>query len=61
MKKNYRDFYGGTASISVNRDGSAKLVVRDGYGRKLISKEYATERGAKIAMGKCSDCWRETK
>lgn len=58
MKKYYRDFYGGTASIQKTRKGY-KLTVCDGYGRAFLKKVYATERGAKIAMGKTSDCWEE--
>lgn len=55
MKKFYRDFYGNTASITVRRDGSAKLTVC--AGGKRDSKVYKTERGARIAMGKQSDGW----
>ena len=57
MKKTYYiDFYGCTASITVRPNGSALLVTY--CGRKRESKTYKTERGAKIAMGKMSDCWR---
>lgn len=59
MKKCFYDFYGGTASITIRRDRKAKLIVRDAYGCKIVDKVYNTEHGAKIAMGKCSDCWRE--
>ena len=59
MKTYYRDFYGGTASIMVHRDGSATLSV--GCGSKTIRKTYKTERGAKIALGKWSDCWEKVK
>ena len=58
-KKYFYDFYGGTASITIRRDKKAKLIVRDAYGGKTIDKVYDTERGAKIAMGRCSDGWRE--
>ena len=59
MKKYYRDFYGSTASIRLNRDGSATLKVADPYGRPCFGKVYGSERGAKIALGKQGDCWRE--
>lgn len=59
MKKIYKDFYGSTASITVRKDGTAKLVMS--YGSKRESKVYNTERGARIAMGKSSDGWREVK
>lgn len=59
MKKYYRDFYGATASIKVETDGSAKLTVS--VGGKRTVKSYNTERGARVAMGRMSDCWREVK
>ena len=59
MKKYYRDFYGSTASIAIRKDGTAKLTMC--YAGKRESKIYKSERGAKIAMGKASDCWTEIK
>ncbi len=60
MTKFYRDFYGSTASIKVQRDGTALLRVY-AYGQRVHSKTYSTERGARIALGRISDCWREVK
>lgn len=57
MTKYYRDFYGCTAKIVTYRDGSARLSICAGFER--TTKKYASERGAKIAMGKQSDGWRE--
>lgn len=59
MKKNYKDFYGCTASITVYRDGRAKLVIRTPGNKYVTRGEYKTERGARIAMGRASDCWRQ--
>lgn len=59
MKKNYKDFYGCTASITVARDGRAKLVMRTAGGKLIARGEYKTERGARIAMGRSSDGWRQ--
>lgn len=59
MKKYYRSFYGSTASITVRKDGTAKLSMWFGNHREV--KVYKTERGAKIAMGKASDGWKEVK
>lgn len=59
MKKHFRDFYGCTASITVMRDGRAKLVVRTPGGKLVTRGEYKTERGARIAMGRSSDGWRQ--
>ena len=59
MKKYFKDFYGSTASITVFRDGRAKLVIRT-LGSKVVTRgEYKTERGARIAMGRESDGWRQ--
>lgn len=57
MKKYYKDFCGATASITTRRDGTAKLVIM--AGGKRYSNTYKTERGARIAMSKQGDSWRE--
>lgn len=59
MKKYFKDFYGATASIQTGRDGKAKLSVTAG-GKRTV-KTYSTELGARIAMGRMSDCWKEVK
>ena len=59
MKQYYRNIYGSTASITINRDGTAKLVVKDGHGETVQNKAYQTERGAKAAMNRYGDCWRK--
>ena len=61
MKKYFRDFYGGSASIQIHHDGTATLRVSDGYGDRMVKKTYSSERGARIAMGKYSDGWEERK
>ena len=60
-KKYFRDVYGCTASLRLNRDGSATLKISDPSGRPIFGRCYGSERAAKIAMGKQSDGWTETK
>ena len=57
MKKYFKDIYGCTASIS---QGNGKFVLRvsNGY-RVFYRKAYDTFKGARIAMGKLGDCWKE--
>lgn len=59
MIKHYVDFYGTKATIKKTRNGY--LLKTFIYGRCDIKKTYSTERGARIALGKMSDEWREVK
>ena len=59
MKKVFIDFYGCSASIRLSPSGCAHLIVRDAWGKKIHDKMYVTLRGARIAMGRMSDGWRE--
>lgn len=59
MVKMYHDFYGAHACIRTYKDGSARLTIRIGNGKLVHAKNYKTERGARIAMGKLGDCWHE--
>ena len=56
----WRDFYGCTAYIKPQRDGSVKLTIWTGVHR-IFSKVYSTYRGAKVAMGKQGDCWEKVE
>lgn len=56
----YRDFYGSTATIKVG-SCSATLTVRAGGNTIIKAKPYKSFKGAKIALGKLSDAWREIK
>ena len=58
MKHYYRDFYGASASIEEHRNGSATL--RTYCAGQRTKKTYSSFRGARIAMGKMSDCWKKT-
>ena len=49
------------ATITANRDGSFHLVIRTPMGYLVHRKTYATERGARVAMGRLSEGWRETR
>lgn len=56
-RKFYRDAYGAKAALWKGSKGYGLLVTC--MGKRIIAKTYATERGAKIAMGKVGDCWKE--
>ena len=57
MKTYYRDFYGCTACITEHKDGTATLRISDPYGKRVFRATFTSLRGAKISMGKQSDCW----
>ena len=61
MKRYFKDFYGSSASITATRDGSFRLIIRLDNGKLFHRKTYATERGARVAMGRMSEGWRETR
>ena len=54
----YRDFYGSTASLK-ERGNRFILTVRLSDGRLYSKKSYTSRRGAKIALGKMGECWKE--
>ena len=56
----YHDFYGCTASIRQNRSQQFVLTIRSGTGQLLFRKPFKTHKGARISMGKQSDCWKRT-
>ena len=58
MKRYFKDFYGTTASISQTKMGF-RLVLAGRNWRE--TKTYETERGARIAMGKALECWKEVE
>lgn len=58
MKRYFKDACGGTASIKETPKGLYRLRVADGTGRTTKRGVYDTHRGARIAMGRMSDCWR---
>lgn len=55
----YHDFYGCVACIRTYKNGSARLTVRNRNGSLFHAKDYKTERGAKIAMGRLSEGWHQ--
>ena len=55
----YRDFFGCFACIRNMKSGSARLTVKTAQGKLILARDYKTRKGAKIAMGKLSDCWHE--
>ena len=59
MRAYYRDFCGCTADLCQYLSGeTTRLTIRDPYGAIIHRKEYKTWKGAKIALGKWSDSWR---
>lgn len=59
MIKTFKDFYGSRATIKEQNNGQFKLTIKTAQGKAEENKLYNTYRGARIAMGKCSDAWRE--
>lgn len=58
MKRTFKDFYGCTASISESSNGY-RLRVSNAYGSRIKNQLYTSYRGARSAMGRMSDCWKE--
>lgn len=58
MIERFKDFYGCTATIHPWA-GSYFLRIFGANGRQIHRKAYATRNGARIAMGKWSDCWEK--
>lgn len=58
MKRVFKDFYGCTASISESSNGF-RLRVSNGCGQRIKNQLYTSYRGARSAMSRMSDCWKE--
>lgn len=63
MKKYYKNLYGDTASISHARSKYYLQIWPYHAIKALAKKPFETERGAKIAMGKFSQCgtWKQVE
>lgn len=59
MIERFRDFYGCRATIIRRRNQTYSLFIRRGDGKLLCRSNYATYKGARIAMGTWSDCWEK--
>lgn len=56
----FKDFYGCTASIAeTGGDYPFRLKVSAANGHRFCDRTYATYKGARAAMGRMSDCWKE--
>lgn len=55
------DFYGCTASIAqMNASERPFLLhVSAANGHRFCSRQYETYKGARAAMGRMGDCWKE--
>ena len=60
MIERFHDFYGCHATIIRKRNQTYDLVIRISNGSLLHKKNYGTYKGARIAMGKWSDCWEKS-
>lgn len=56
----FHDLYGCSATIIRKRNQSYELTIRMRTGDILYKKSYDTYRGARIGMGKWSDCWERS-
>ena len=60
MMKYYKDFNGSTAKIYTKNPTHNELIIREGATHSMIVKKvYKSLRGAKIALAKYGDSWRE--
>lgn len=59
MIERFKDFYGCHATIIRKRNGTYSLLIRSHTGKRLFKNSYETYKGARIAMGKWSDCWEK--
>lgn len=50
--KTYHKDYGITASITDRPDGTARLIARNQYGKKVKDKIYASRRSARSAWAR---------
>ena len=60
MIERFHDFYGCRATIIRRRNQTYSLTIRLGTGKLLYKSSYTTYKGARIAMGKWSDCWEKS-
>ena len=60
MIERFHDFYGCRATIIRKRNQTYNLYIRTETGKLLLKNNYETYKGARIAMGKWSDCWEKT-
>ncbi len=58
MKKQYKDFYGCTATI-LHRPEDARLIVRLQTGKKIKDSVHKNFDAARSAMYRCSDSWHQ--
>lgn len=59
MRAFYKDTYGCRAELVqyLGRE-TTRLTIRNYHGSIILRKEYRTWKGARIAMGKWSDGWK---
>lgn len=59
MRIRFHDLYGCSATIIRKRNQTYDLTIRTRDSSLIHKKNYASYRGARIAMGKWSDCWEK--
>lgn len=58
--RRFKDFYGCTASIDETRgEYPFRLRISTSNGHRFCDRSYTTYKGARAAMGRMGDCWRE--
>lgn len=58
MMKRFRDFYGNRAYIRTFKNGSCRLTIYVN-GKFVKGKDYKSEKGARIALGRFGDSFSE--
>ena len=60
MIERFKDFYGCCATIIRRRNQTYDIFIRMSTGKLIYKSNYATYKGARIGMGKWSDCWEKS-
>ena len=59
IKKRFESFYGGQDTIVETRKGTFVLKSWTSHGKLIHNKEYATYKGARVALGKITNGVKE--
>ena len=58
----FRDFYGCSASITEEHgEYPFRLKVSAANGHRYCNRTYTTYKGARAAMSRLGDCWKEVE
>ena len=59
MTKTYKDFYGSTAKLTIEKDKTATLRIRTSNGKVVRHSQHSNEKAARAAMNRDGDGWQE--